>query len=105
MRFYKDGGQIVDGSSNAIELTTTYTTAQVPDVKFAQTADVMYLVHPAHPPRKLTRSSHTSWSITDVDLKRGAMLDPDITTTPNTCLLYTSPSPRDGLLSRMPSSA
>ena len=24
---------------------------------------------------------------------------------PNSCLLYTSPSPRDGLLSRMPSSA
>ena len=24
---------------------------------------------------------------------------------PNICLLYTSPSPRDGLLSRMPSSA
>ena len=24
---------------------------------------------------------------------------------PETCLLYTSPSPRDGLLSRMPSSA
>ena len=27
------------------------------------------------------------------------------TTTTTTCLLYTSPSPRDGLLSRMPSSA
>ena len=27
------------------------------------------------------------------------------TTRPDTCLLYTSPSPRDGLLSRMPSSA
>ena len=26
-------------------------------------------------------------------------------TTANVCLLYTSPSPRDGLLSRMPSSA
>ena len=26
-------------------------------------------------------------------------------TVPETCLLYTSPSPRDGLLSRMPSSA
>ena len=26
-------------------------------------------------------------------------------TNPKTCLLYTSPSPRDGLLSRMPSSA
>ena len=29
--------------------------------------------------------------------------DPDAL--PTTCLLYTSPSPRDGLLSRMPSSA
>ena len=28
-----------------------------------------------------------------------------VVTMPNTCLLYTSPSPRDGLLSRMPSSA
>ena len=36
-------------------------------------------------------------------------LDTDLETTdldlPETCLLYTSPSPRDGLLSRMPSSA
>ena len=81
MRFYKDGGQIVDGSSNAIELATNYTTAQIANVKFAQTADIMYLVHPDHPPRKLTRSSHTSWSIADVDLQRGAMLDPNTTTT------------------------
>ena len=29
----------------------------------------------------------------------------DETTTQKACLLYTSPSPRDGLLSRMPSSA
>ena len=30
---------------------------------------------------------------------------PDLTGEENLCLLYTSPSPRDGLLSRMPSSA
>ena len=29
----------------------------------------------------------------------------DISDIDSTCLLYTSPSPRDGLLSRMPSSA
>ena len=34
----------------------------------------------------------------------GGLIDLD-KTSPNTCLLYTSPSPRDGLLSRMPSSA
>ena len=34
---------------------------------------------------------------------RGAMVEASQTSKP--CLLYTSPSPRDGLLSRMPSSA
>ena len=29
----------------------------------------------------------------------------EVVSAPNRCLLYTSPSPRDGLLSRMPSSA
>ena len=29
----------------------------------------------------------------------------NVDSTSHTCLLYTSPSPRDGLLSRMPSSA
>ena len=32
-------------------------------------------------------------------------LNKENTTTDKDCLLYTSPSPRDGLLSRMPSSA
>ena len=35
----------------------------------------------------------------------GMMHAPLILNQPITCLLYTSPSPRDGLLSRMPSSA
>ena len=41
-----------------------------------------------------------------VDLaKRYADLDVDAQSWTTSCLLYTSPSPRDGLLSRMPSSA
>ena len=35
----------------------------------------------------------------------GISLNVDMDLTPFGCLLYTSPSPRDGLLSRMPSSA
>ena len=34
-----------------------------------------------------------------------ADLGNDVICVDNNCLLYTSPSPRDGLLSRMPSSA
>ena len=36
---------------------------------------------------------------------RWVTVDKEGFTIVNTCLLYTSPSPRDGLLSRMPSSA
>ena len=35
----------------------------------------------------------------------GQFIRDDGPTSHHTCLLYTSPSPRDGLLSRMPSSA
>jgi len=52
------------GVANKIyELTSPYTTADIPTVKFAQSADVMYLVHPGYAIRKLTRSGHTSWTI------------------------------------------
>ena len=39
------------------------------------------------------------------DLGGQAFIDEPMLATVHACLLYTSPSPRDGLLSRMPSSA
>ena len=39
------------------------------------------------------------------DIERGVYDIKDKVDAGYTCLLYTSPSPRDGLLSRMPSSA
>ena len=41
----------------------------------------------------------------DASLKHLDVLSNNIANAKTTCLLYTSPSPRDGLLSRMPSSA
>jgi len=79
-RVYKDGGIVVSGG-NPVEFTTPYTTAQLDQIKFAQTADVMYIAHPSHAPRKLTRTSHTAWTINEVVLQRGAMLDQNLTTT------------------------
>ena len=52
---------------------------------------------------RLSRNNQT-WSVIRIKLKRNEVKlykGSD----PNPCLLYTSPSPRDGLLSRMPSSA
>lgn len=80
-RIHKDGGTVVDGSQNPIEVTTVYTSAQVSEIKFTQSADVMYLVHPSHPVQKITRTSHTAWTISEVDFLRGPMQDPNITST------------------------
>ena len=79
-RVYKDGGIVVSGGS-PVEFATPYTTAQLDQIKFAQTADVMYIAHPSHAPRKITRTAHTAWTVTEVDLQRGAMLDQNLTTT------------------------
>jgi hypothetical protein len=80
MRFYKDGGQITSGGS-AYEITTPYVTADLFELQFAQSADTMYIVHADYQPRKLTRSGHTSWTLTAVAFERGPFLPENTTTT------------------------
>tara|TARA_B100000963_G_scaffold60956_3_gene48926 strand:+ start:221 stop:2509 length:2289 start_codon:yes stop_codon:yes gene_type:complete len=79
-RIYRDGGQVVS-SGSAVEVTTPYTSAQLADIKFTQSADVMYVVHPDHAVRKISRTGHTAWTITEVDFRRGPMLDQNTTAT------------------------
>lgn len=61
-RFYKDGGQILSGAS-AYEIETPYRDEDVGTLKFTQSADTLYIAHPNYSPRKLTRTAHTSWSL------------------------------------------
>lgn len=53
--------------------------AQVQDIKFVQTADVMYLVHPSFSPQQITRTSHQNWDRRLVPLVRGPFLDDNVT--------------------------
>ena len=64
-----------------IEITTTYTLAQLSTINFAQSADVLYLAHLSHAPAKLTRTSHTTWTLNDIDFTDGPYLDENITDT------------------------
>ena len=79
-RIYKDGGQVTSGGS-PVEVTTVYTASDLDTLKFAQAADTMYVVSPNHPIYKITRTSHTAWTITEVELQRGPMLDLNTTST------------------------
>ena len=56
---YISGGTV----SRVYEVTTPYVEADLWQLKTAQTADLMYIVHPAYAPMKLTRSGHASWSL------------------------------------------
>ena len=81
LRFYKDEGIIVSGGTTPYEISTTYTAAQVDALEFVQSADVLYIVHESHPPRKLSRTGHTAWTISDVDFVDGPYNNTNITST------------------------
>ena len=84
IRFYKDGGQILSGVT-PYEVTTTYDGNDIFELQFVQSADTMYIAHPDYAPRSLTRSAHTTWTLTTIDFERGPFLDEndtDITITP-----------------------
>jgi len=74
---YSSGGV----ANRVYTLTTTYLTADLFQIKYAQSADVMYLCHPDYSVKKLSRTGHTSWTITEVDFTDGPYLDDNITTT------------------------
>ena len=65
IRFYKDNGQIESGGS-PVEVSTTFTTAELDSMYFAQSADTLYIAQSNHAPSKLTRSSHTSWTLANL---------------------------------------
>ena len=71
------------GVANRIyQITTNYTTAQLFDLKFAQSADVMYICHPSHEASKLSRTGHTSWTLSEVDFaETGPYMDANTTAT------------------------
>jgi hypothetical protein len=74
---YTSGGTV----GKIVEVTTTYTTAQLSTINYAQSADVLYLAQESHAPAKLTRASDTSWTLADIDFKDGPWLDENITAT------------------------
>lgn len=48
------------------EIPTTYITADLPLLKFVQSADIIYVTHPSYPPRKIGRTAHTAWTISTI---------------------------------------
>lgn len=71
------------------EIPSPYTVAELTAsdgtlrLDMVQTGDVIFMAHPNHPPKKLSRLGTTNWTITDCDIKNGPFqdVDPDQATT------------------------
>ena len=83
MRFYSNGVQVTSGGDPDAVLTGTvpYAEADLYDIQFRQINDIMYLVHPEHPPQKLIRTADDDWTISQVAYTVPALRDLNITTT------------------------
>ena len=74
MRFYANGGLLVSGGS-AVEVVTPYSATEIFELNYTQSADVIYFAHKNHPPAKLTRTTATSFTFSDIDFVDGPWLD------------------------------
>jgi len=57
---YTSGGTV----AKIHEVVSPYAEADLWEIKDAQTADVMYLVHPSYAPYKIIRAGHANWTLT-----------------------------------------
>lgn len=62
-RFHVNGATVVNADGTPYEVESPYLGDEVADVHYVQSADVMTLVHPAHPPMELRRYGATEWRL------------------------------------------
>jgi hypothetical protein len=68
VRFHSNGATVMNPAAPAapLEVATPYTAAQVGQLRWVQSGDVLTLTHPDHVPRTLSRASNTSWALATV---------------------------------------
>ncbi|MGL5934107.1 MAG: hypothetical protein ACRCZI_00640 [Cetobacterium sp.] len=81
------------------QIATPYTTAQLAALRWAQSSETLYLAHPLHAPRSLTRTSDIAWTLSTITFIDGPYHDANIVTpgTPSSAMVIT-PSAATGAI-------
>ena len=61
MRVWLPDGTLVTKSGSVLEVTTPFAVADLADLRFAQSADVIYFAHPSYAPCKVSRYADDDW--------------------------------------------
>ncbi|MDZ4287983.1 MAG: hypothetical protein U0984_08490 [Prosthecobacter sp.] len=78
--WYETAGPSASFSTHII-FPSPYTEAELYDVQYVQLNDVLFLAHPNHFPRRLSRYSDDKWVLESVPFEFAPVLDPNETTT------------------------
>lgn len=74
---WSSGGTVAE----IYEIASPYAAADLADLQFAQSGDTLYIAHADYAPRKLVRTSETSWAISTISFDDGPYLDEDVSVT------------------------
>lgn len=64
-RFHTQGATLLNGAA-PYEIANPYAAADLFDIHYVQSADVLTLVHPNYPPQELRRLGATNWTLTPI---------------------------------------
>lgn len=64
-------GAFVTSAGVRVEVAHPYLDAELPDIRFTQSADTMFIVHAAHAPRIMKRTSATSFTMSTLTPREG----------------------------------
>ena len=73
-RFFFDGGIVLDGEDAIVETVTPYLEADLFQIQFLQSLDVMYLTHQDYAPRTLSRTSASEFTLAEIEFTYGPFL-------------------------------
>lgn len=59
---YSSGGT----ADRIYQIDTDYKETELFDLQYVQSADIVTIVHPSHPPAELARTGDTAWTLTDI---------------------------------------
>lgn len=68
---YVSGGTV----ARVYTVSTPYVLADLPLLKFVQSADTLTITHPTYAPRNLTRTGHAAWTLTAIVFSPGGTFD------------------------------
>ena len=78
IRFFRNGKPVMYSSEKVLEIESPYSSDELSEIQFVNSADVMTLVHPNHPVMELKRVDVNNFTLTEKEYEYPPVLDPNL---------------------------